>query len=325
MRHLAWTVALGCLGLCAGCGHPKPVATADPAPVTVPPSEATPATGAKDPVAVPTQPGDITANPVTPDAPKTDDMNLAPGVKHVPSGKVPPLSKQGWHRSKMSSLDLAAKIDKTFWNLTGAAADIRSQFVLPIGSGQMKLDGKFDGDRFSVSYPVIEGQPPHPLRIIVVGNGGMMTEFHPNGGKGAYSPKHSYKPGGSMDGAGVLAEWPTEMPRLALSHFITGKDVFVPLVKALQAPESGFSVTAEERTSTLSGKYYHYYRIHASRIDPKTKQSLAEYEILVDPIHFLPLTMRTHVTSPGKNAIIQEWAGRWTDLKVNPSDFKLRN
>jgi len=234
------------------------------------------------------------------------------------------LPSDQWRPSKLSPLALAAKIDGAFWHLNGAAADIRLHLLLPIGEAEMTTDGKFAGDRFEVTYPIIEGKPPHPLRVGVIGNGGKMTEFHPGGGARAYSPKHSYKPGGSLDRAYVLAKWPTEMPKLAMSHFITGKDVFVPLVKALKAPGSGFTVTTEERTSSVGGKYYSYYRIHANRIDPKTKKSLAEYEIVVDPTHFVPVTMRNHVTPPGKkNATIVEWAGRWTDLKPNANDFKL--
>ena len=81
-----------------------------------------------------------------------------------------------------------------------------------------------------------------------------MTEFHP-GRKPAYSKLHAFKAGGSMDRALVLQKWATEMPRLAMSRFIAGKDVFVPLVSALKAPGSGFTVTAQEQTAT-QGRWY---------------------------------------------------------------------
>ena len=114
------------------------------------------------------------------------------------------------------------------------------------------------------------------------------------------------------------------MPRLTMSHFITGQDVFVPLVKALRAPGSGFSVKTQEQTLTQDGHYFNYYRILATRVDPKSKATLAQYEIKVDANHYVPLTMRTHWTPRGKDATIFEWAGRWADMaKVDPADYVL--
>ena len=133
-----------------------------------------------------------------------------------------------------------------------------------------------------------------------------------------------------MSGDELLKGWSTDMPRLAMSHFITGKDAFVPLVQALSAPGSGYEVKAQERTDAVEGHYMTYYRIYANRIDPKTKLSLAEYEVRVisPPMHpeaYLPVTMNTHWTprSPGALATVNEWAGRWSDLKYDASDYKL--
>ncbi|MHB8637034.1 MAG: hypothetical protein ACYC96_11255 [Fimbriimonadaceae bacterium] len=322
MRLLAWILIIFCFG--AGCSHPKPIAATDPAAAT---NMGSGASSSAAPIS-PSPPAESPAPPsgsvksVDPEPGAEVDVN--PAAHKVPSSKVPPLSTEGWDPSKLSPMNIATRIDAAFRGLKSAAADVRLTEVLPIGSGNMITYGKFvDNKTFAVTYPIVDGTPPHLVRVGVIANRGEMTQFHPGTGKNAYSPVHPVRSGGSLNGADVLAKWSTDMPRLTMSHFITGKDVFVPLVKALQAPGSGFSVTSQERTATLNGEYYNYDRILASRRDPKSNKMLAQYEIVVDAHHFVPLTMRTRWTPPGKNATIVEWAGRWTDLKPNADDYRL--
>ncbi|HLK14388.1 MAG TPA: hypothetical protein VKT78_06260 [Fimbriimonadaceae bacterium] len=334
MRPHVCTALLGCLALVAGCSRPNATAAATgsvPASAGAPPPS-TSAPGTPDSgSAMPASPPEGTPAPPPPSY--TSPLHKSPDrpkVVKVPSGQTRSLATPGWKKSNLSPAQLAARIDKTLWGLKGADCDINIEMILPIGSAQLHHEAKFaDPKRFRVDFPVVEGAKPHTQTVTVIADGHDFAELHP-GRKQAWTLPRAYQPGGMMDDATVLKGWSTDMPRLAMSHFVSGRDAFVPLVRALTAPGSGFTVRSEEQTLTSAGHFVTLYHLYAVKPDPKSKQPLAEYEIRVmspreRPNAYLPVTMKTQVTPRGKNAFatIVTWSGRWDNLTVTGTDYAL--
>ena len=163
MRPHLSTVVLGCLGLCVGCSHPKQITATDSVPVNTTGSSPS-SVGVKDPAPSSAKPDSTLAVPAPPSIKPGDQADVNPAAKNVPSSQVQPISNKGFLSSKLSPLELSARIEGDFRALHDAAADIRLSFELPgIGHGAMITDGKFAGPRtFSVTYPIIERCPAPP-------------------------------------------------------------------------------------------------------------------------------------------------------------------
>lgn len=318
MRFNRWLIVCTCLALAWGCSRPP---KASPAAVSI----GTPPVARGDLAAGEApKPGPVPAEPKATSAVDDGRGNIRPGQHKIKSSRVPPIPSDDWKPTRaVDPVGIAKGIDKLFRTTRNGEAKINLHMMLPIGEGLMKLNATIaDPKTYRVSFPMIDPNPDRPVNCTVIANKGQMTILHP-GHKPAYTPVRPLVAEGPSNGAAVAAAWGTDMPRLAFSHFIYGKDVFLPLVKALEAPRSGFRVTSEERTVLVNGRNFTNYRILARKVDPKTKRSLAEYEIVVDSHSFAPVTMRTHVTPPGKNATVVEWAGQWSDTVPDSSLFKL--
>lgn len=332
MRPLGWTTLIGCLVLAAGCTHQPTTAandrhSTDGARPDLAQNGGTGGTSSGSGVPAPTpnsivKPGD--KDKKTQKQPKTSDgANTGKGRPTISSTDVPPLPQSDWKPASLQPVAIAEKIDQMLGQIKNGQADIHLHMILPAGEGLMHTDAKIaSANKFSVTFPVLDNDPPRTTRCRIIANHGKFTEFHP-GHQPAFSPLHPYRLSGDADGEELAKRWPYEMPRLALSHFVNGKNAFAPLIKALQQPKSGFHVVSQERTTSMGGAMFTNYRIYASKLDPKSKKSLAEYEIVVDAHTFAPVTMRTHLTPPGKNATVIEWSSQWSDAMPKEADFRL--
>jgi hypothetical protein len=262
---------------------------------------------------------------------KARDDAIRSAVKNfnnkIHAANIDPPKTGDWHATSLSALNLAKSMDNAFYHLEGGINVAQVNYILPSGKGACECGGKFPNDnKFSVKYPVIEGDPPHPQVIEVRGRDGEVVHFHPGLGEGrqAYSPVTPFTPGGSLDGPDVLAKWPLQMPSLAMSHFVTGKDVFVPLISAITAANSGYTTTTEERTVKVGDLMVKDYRILASRkASPANHNEASLIELVVDGRKFVPVTMINHLTPAGKQPSVVEWGGKWKGGMFNPKDFQF--
>jgi hypothetical protein len=231
----------------------------------------------------------------------------------------------------MTPLGLATKMDNAYRTVEGEVCTQNIGFELPVGSGTDILTAKIAlKDKFSVEYTSFTGVPVTPHRHRVIASGGEEIDFNASGGNGNknYGPKHPYTPGGEADGPELLSRWISDFPTLSMGHFITGKDVFLPLVRTMLLPGSGFVTKCQQRTvKDRKGADVIEYRIVASRTKgAATKFGDAGIEIVVNGVHFVPVVMASkavHLEGKTQKLTQIHWQGHWGPGKMVPKDFAI--
>lgn len=278
----------------------------------------------------PTGQGEVQANAGTAPtyAPDADPAGAAPDDK-MPKAeitfpaqtfKIDPPGAGDWKPAPAEASRAAAlgdAVDKALASVSGAFVEADTNFEMPdvgklTGKAQIRIENP---STYMVQYYTVEDQS---ARRKVVADGNRRAELGGDGWKQLPDPKAPPKPK-EVTEADVKAFGEGFLQTMH-SRFLTGENVWGPMMRAWEEGKGGYTVRVETKTVKLNGKDRRIQRVVA-----ETKQGTpTQIEILIDGQRNLPLTVRSVETLPGGKQNRIMWTGRWAfGGKHEKSSFAL--
>lgn len=315
--------------LLAGCNAPAPSAK----------SGGNPTPGMPDPKAAPTptesgdkplDPENSSAKPNTvpsgiPDSSKGAPTVDAKGAPITPSPASVPIEKEQTGNWKKSTLD-AATIAKNVSNRIGRLENCKSEAALHVklgdGSGQLNLESFFGAKgQYSIAYGLMDSRPyfcavrsDGKNKIVLLKD--TMSKPMPITAKDASTQALR---------TNVVGAFPRDFSRGIYTSLTDGWDSWSQLIAAVRKPNSGYTLVTEERLTPYQGMNIVNYRLLIKRTPAAAKKfGSLEMEVVIDKVHWLPVTIRSQTTDLKGIVSNQLWASKWQfNVKNDPKMFEL--
>lgn len=234
------------------------------------------------------------------EAPKIPKEMTAPALNHE-IFKPEPLKSNGWKEAGSTFAQLGEKMD-------GALADLKSALghadtVWDVGGATMMSRGDIkvkDGQTFSVDYYTPGTQA---TRNRIISDGSKRFAFYEE--KWQEKPLPTARKTDPITDA-KLEAWPKDFYKLMFENFEEDRNVWKPLMDALASGRGGFQASIEQKTEKVFEKDRQIYRVVATR-----KSDGAEFQITVDGIRFLPLTIKSLVKNSKGGQDKRFWTCQW--------------
>jgi hypothetical protein len=273
------------------------------------PEFTTPGSGSTD-TEPPPKSGGTKASPRDPNA--SNDPETGPGPKISAPSPNKTIDKPGtasWIKTSLTVGEIATKVGQTLLTLENAYGDGRVGIKTPAGSGVVVTEYYFGtGKQIRCSF-VVPNEVPTAGSVI--SNGDQKIVVSSSGTKGPMPASESDPVSDTVKGS-ILANWPRHFSRALVMGRTDGWDPWKPFADQLADAKSEFHTTVEERTSEFRGHKILNYRILATRKPEFAKKhGKTEIEIVVDALHWLPVTINTRVTEPNGATWNQAWTTRW--------------
>lgn len=308
--------------LIAGCGRPESKVVADAKPA---PDQATPTPEAKVPESDRATKSDPKIESRTPelkgngkDVPKAPDGSIRPDVlasgqaaviqktKQLEKAKVPQLDQSDWGTSDRTPQQIVKLADAAIGSLNGTAAETSMLVKNSAGTGQTSSKVQIqDTTHYSIEYIELVSGEPHTMiakadgkrRGVLIAStfvkqGGWQAKA-PLGGKGAIPT-----------GPQLVAQWPTQFPRLVFAPLIESQQGFSAYLSALATKGTGYSIKSEKRVVPFNGRTFTSYRILA-------QQGGTRIEMVFDGNFNLPVTIRASVHPKQGKPSEMLWGTQW--------------
>ena len=207
----------------------------------------------------------------------------------------------GWVKPESSLAELGGKMDDAFANLKSALGHADTVFDVAGATMQSRGDIKVkDPSTFSIDYytPGTEA-----TRNRIVADGQKRFEFYDE--KWTEKPlpvKHNPLTMSDAD----LAAWPRDFYRNMFSNFSDDHTVWKPLFEALESGKAGYVVHLETKKEKVNDKDRPIYRVIATR-----KEDGAEFQVTVDGIRYLPVTVKSVMNNDKGGQDKRLWTCQW--------------
>ncbi len=250
--------------------------------------------------------GDANSSPsmsdLTDPVPNSSSIPEKPPVPDAQPVQKP--GQSGWSKSKLKLADVGKKIGASLANLKGAECRARVLATTSEVRGTTFLVYLVDSPNlYRLEYVDPSGQPK---KIVILADGKSKREMTPNG---LSSVMPVAKPMMTLATLSDPNRFAKEFSRSLIAGVVDRSDAWGELVTNLLKPNSGFTASIEERHTSFDNKPSVNYRIWAKRTPEAAKRlGAAEFEIVLDPKRWVPVTIRTEsIDLKGK-----KWSYDWT-------------
>lgn len=205
----------------------------------------------------------------------------------------------GWSASTLTLADFAKRVDTAIGQLT----DVAGGFEVELRNGELEgtQNGTFlvsDASIYRVDY--VDIAAPTTLRRITA-NGKSKKIL---AAKGWGQPVAATTVGAPVD-ARIVAELPRMFSRIVFESLTERRATWGPMISQLE--KQGYQVTLESKNIPTGGVNRPYLRLVASR----KGKGANDFEVRLDGIRFVPLTIRMNGTDEKGRPITATWRGAW--------------
>ena len=243
-----------------------------------------------------------------PDIAATGLTGAVEQAKKMDKVQVPQLDQSDWHSSDRTPVQIANLADSAVASLKGAAAESSMQVKNAAGIGQTLSHALVqDPSHYSIEYIELVSGEPHTMIAKADGKRrGVLiaSTFVKQGGWLAKAPVGDK--GSISVGNPLVAQWPTQFPRLAFAPLTESQGSFSAYLSALSSKAGGYTVKSEKRVVPFNGRVYTSYRILAQQAATGTR-----IEMVFDGNYNLPVTIRASLHPAKGKPSDMLWGTRW--------------
>ena len=280
-----------------------------------------------EPSALDTQP--FASESGTGSNPSTSELiNPMPDASSIPEKPVIPEAKpvqkpgqNGWSQSKLTMADVGKRIGRSLTSLTATECRAVVLIKTPTGMGTIYLSYLIDSPNlYRMEYLEPDSEP---RRVVILSEGKSKRELT---AKKLSSPVALVTP---MTSPAILSDpnrFAREFSRSLVAGVVDRTNAWGQLVANLSKSNSGFTASIEERHPIVEGKQTVNYRIWAKRAPGAVKKlGAAEFEIVLDPKRWLPVTIRTESVDLKGKKWSYDWTAGWRfNQKIDKKYFDFK-
>lgn len=265
-----------------------------------------------------------TSEPMVSGSPSPDVTNASPSVSDLTdpmpnSSSIPekptvpdaqPVQKpgqSGWSTSKLKLADVGKRIGTSLTTLKGAECRARVLATTSEVRGMTFLVYLVDTPNlYRMEYVDPSSQPK---KNVILSDGKTKRELTPKGLSAVTPVAKPMIPLATLSDPNRFAR---EFTRSLIAGVVDRSNAWGELVSNLTKPNSGFTASLEERHPIVNDKPTVNYRIFAKRTPASAKKlGAAEFEIVLDPNRWVPVTIRTQSTDLKGNKWSYDWTAGW--------------